>query len=122
MEAVTYTRPLMISVFVHIGYCEVCHVTYQGLVLHLSSQGHREKARSPDKYARIDNLINHGDSLQAFAQRVARRRGATNGWVYIGSQIQSILYLVLLLVHPMMIDGCILCEFYISRDFCLNHM
>ncbi|KAK3710773.1 hypothetical protein QZH41_016759, partial [Actinostola sp. cb2023] len=60
------------------GYCEVCHVTYQGLVLHLSSQGHREKARSPDKYARIDNLINHGDSLQAFAQRVARRRGATN--------------------------------------------
>lgn len=48
------------------GYCEICHVEYDVLKVHLKSEGHINYVKNDDNFETLDKLIESGASVQKF--------------------------------------------------------
>lgn len=48
----------------HCGYCEICHVEYDVLKVHLKSEEHLNFAKNDDNFVSLDKLIESGASVQ----------------------------------------------------------
>lgn len=48
----------------HCGYCEICHVEYDVLKVHLKSEEHLNFAKNDDNFVSLDKLIENGANVQ----------------------------------------------------------
>lgn len=66
------------------GYCEICHVEYDVLKVHLKSEEHLSFAKNDDNFVALDKLIESGANVQKFLKfrnDVRKEMSPVNGFL-----------------------------------------
>ncbi|XP_063695744.1 protein chiffon [Culicoides brevitarsis] len=67
----------------HCGYCEICHVEYDVLKVHLKSEEHLNFAKNDDNFVSLDKLIESGASVQKLLKlsNEVKKETVLNGFI-----------------------------------------
>lgn len=67
----------------HCGYCEICHVEYDVLKVHLKSEEHLNFAKNDDNFVSLDKLIESGANVQKLLKlsNNVKKETAVNGFL-----------------------------------------
>lgn len=67
----------------HCGYCEICHVEYDVLKVHLKSEEHLNFAKNDDNFVSLDKLIESGASVQKLLKlsNAVKKETVVNGFI-----------------------------------------